>query len=99
MGLTDDPTVKEKVKKVEIACCSRIGMYNMGRPRPISVTCRQKDDKEHLMTAKRNLPPGIYINHKYPAHSKCARDKLRPVLKLAKSMPHYEDKSRLENDN
>ena len=50
------------------------------------------------MTAKKNLPLDIYINYKYPAHVKRARDELRPVLKLAKSLPHYRDKSRLDND-
>ena len=48
--------------------------------------------------SKKKPTPGIYINHKYPAHIKRARYKLKPVLKLAKSMPHYKEKSRLEND-
>ena len=42
--------------------------------------------------------PGIFVNHEYPAHIKWARDKLRPVLKLAKSLPQYRDKSKLVND-
>ena len=70
MGLKDDPITKEEAKKVEIMCCSRLGTYKLGKPRPISVTFKQKDDKEQLMTAKKNLPPGIYVNHEYPAHVK-----------------------------
>ena len=70
MGSKDDLITKEEAKKVEITCCSRLGTYKLGKPRPILVTFKQKDDKEQLMTAKKNLPPGIYINHKYPAHIK-----------------------------
>ena len=98
MGSDDDRRIKEKAKKVEITCCSRLGTYKLGKPRPISVTFKHKEDKERLMTAKKNLPPGIYVNHEYPAHIKRAQDKLQPILRLAKSLPQYRDKSRLEND-
>ena len=50
------------------------------------------------MDSKKNLPLGIFINHEYPPHIKKARDKLRPILKLAKSKPHYRDKSKLVDD-
>ena len=51
------------------------------------------------MDNKKNLPPRIFINHEYPPHiKKKARDKLRPILKLAKSKPHYRDKSKLVDD-
>ena len=68
--ITDYPRIKEEAKKVEITCCSRLGTYKLGKLRPILVTFKQKDDKERLMTAKKNLPPGIYVNHEYPAHIK-----------------------------
>ena len=51
------------------------------------------------MAVKKNLPPGIYINHEYPAHIKHARDKLHPILQLAKNIPQYRDKSKLEDDH
>ena len=62
------------------------------------MTFQKREDKERLMAAKKNLPPGIYINHKYPTHIKQARDKLSPNLQLAKNIPHYRDKSKLEED-
>ena len=37
------------------------------------------------MDHKQYLPPSIFINHEYPPHIKQARDKLRPILRLAKS--------------
>ena len=50
------------------------------------------------MSGKSNLPPGLYVNHEYPPHTKRNRDRLRPILRLAKNTPKYKDKCRLEND-
>ena len=49
------------------------------------------------MEAKLNLPAGIFINHEYPTHIQRARDKLHPILQFVQSIPHYKDKSRLED--
>ena len=51
------------------------------------------------MGAKKNLPLGIYVIHEYPSHIKCARDKLHPILWLAKKLQHYREKSKLEEDH
>ena len=50
------------------------------------------------MKNKWKLPDGIYINDEYPIEVKKNRDKLRPILKLAKGMPHYQDKCKLMGD-
>ena len=42
------------------------------------------------------LPTGIYVNEEFPAHVKRDWDMLRPILKLAKSLPQYREKSKLE---
>ena len=98
MGSKDDEAIKVEVKKVEIMCCSRVGTYRLGKPRPISVTFEKKDDNEKLIATKKNLPPGIYVNQEYPIHIKRARHKVRSILKLVKSIPHYRDKSKLVDD-
>ena len=41
---------------------------------------------------------GIYVNQEYPPDIKKVRDRLRPILKLAKSLPDLKDKSHMEND-
>ena len=56
------------------------------------------DDKDHVMKNKRKLPGGIYINDEYPIEVKKNRDKLRPILKLAKGIPHYRDKCKFMGD-
>ena len=47
---------------------------------------------------KRNLPQGIYVNKEYPIQIKKARDRLRPVFRMIKSNPKYEDKCKLQGD-
>ena len=88
----------EEARKIELIGCSRIGRYQMNRAWPISVTFAKYDDKENVMRNKRNLPGGVYINDKYPAEIKMNRDKLRPILRLAKELPQYRDKCKLSGD-
>ena len=93
------PTLNEidprPTNNAEISSCRRIGRYKMGRARPISVTFHRKEDKQKLLENKRNLPPGIYVNDEYPLEIKINRDTLRPILRLAKSLPNYRDKSKI----
>ena len=88
----------DEARKIEIIGCNRVGRYQMNRARPISVTFARYDDKENVMKNKRNLPSGVYINDEYPVQIKKNRDKLRPILKLAKGQPQYCDKCKLSGD-
>ena len=85
-------------QNTEITYCTRIGRYRSGFCRPILVTFQRQEDKEILMSGKSNLPPGLYVNHEYPPYIKRNRDRLRPILRLAKNSQKYKDKCRLEND-
>ena len=98
MGGEDENAARKEARKIEIACCSRVGRYQLGRPRPISVTFQKKEDKQRLLENKRNLPSGVYVNEEYPIHVKKSRDTLRPILRLAKSIPDYKEKSKLQGD-
>ena len=40
----------------------------------------------------------MYVNEEYPMHMKRNRDILQPILKLAKTLPAYKDKSHLQGD-
>ena len=89
---------QQKAQNIDIAYCSQVGKYRPNYDRPISVTFQCREDKELLMSTKNKLPIGIYVNHKYPPHMKKNRDRIRPLLKLTKSMLHCKDKSRMEGD-
>ena len=92
-------TALREATTIEISYCSRIGKYRLGYDRPVSVTFMRCDDKERIMAIKNKLPQGIYINNEYSTHVKRQRDSLRPILKLAKSIPEYREKSKLEGDH
>ena len=87
-----------RAETVLISNCKRIGTYRMNYNRPISITFQRKEDKDLLMSNKQNLPAGIYANNEYPIHVKQKRDKLRPILQLAKSLPEFKDNSKLIGD-
>ena len=88
----------EAAKNIEITCCSRVGKFKHNRERPILVTFMKRDDKEALLSCKRKLPNGIYAYEEYPLHIKQNQDQLGLILKLAKTLPQYREKSRLERD-
>ena len=73
---SDKETAQTEAKKFNISYCTRVGKYRMGADRAISVTFKQKEDKDRLMLAKSQLPRGIYINNEFPPHIKRNRDRL-----------------------
>ena len=82
---------------VDIISCLRMGKYQLNRARPISVKSQRREDKVNLMSGKKNLPGGVFVNNEYPIEVKCNGDSLLPTLILAKSQPNYK-KSRLNAD-
>ena len=81
-----------------ISYCNRVGVFKLNQAHPISVSFQKREDKEFVLTLKCHMPPGIYADNKYPPHIKRCRDRLRPILQLAKKNPIHRDKSKLEND-
>ena len=88
----------ETAKGIEIIDCKRLGKYRNNYSRPISVTFATRDDKEMFLSNKRALPGGIYANEEFAIHIKQNRDRLRPILCLAKSLPQYREKSKMVSD-
>ena len=88
----------ETAKGIEIIDCKRLGKYRNNYSRPISVTFATRDDKEMFLSNKRTLPDGVYANKEFPIHIKRNRDRLRPILRLAKSLPQYREKSKMVSD-
>ena len=50
------------------------------------------------MSNKQNLPAGSDTNDEYPIHEKQTHDRLRPILRFAKSLPEFRDNSKLVGD-
>ena len=94
----DVSTALETARKVQITCCNRVGRYQVNKPRPISVTFEHREDKINLLQSKCNLPVGVFMNEEYPSHMKKNRNVLRPILKLAKGLPDYRERTKLQGD-
>ena len=87
-----------EAQKVDITNCNRVGKFRHNYSRLISITFAKRDDKEIFLANKKRLPEGIYANEEYPLHIKRNRDRLRHILRLAKSIPHYANKCKLIQD-
>ena len=98
LPIGDLKSAMDEARKADLVCCSRIGRYQMNRARPISVTLSKYDNKETIMKNKKNLSDGIYINDKCPIEVRRNRDKSSPILRLVKSLPHYQEKCKMSGD-
>ena len=87
-----------EANKIIISYCNCVGVFKLNQARLISVSFQRREDKEFVLTLKRYMPSGIYVDNEYPPHVKRNHDRLRPILQLAKKNPNYRDKSKLEND-
>ena len=56
----------------------------MERSRPISITFSKYEDVEYLLTYKRYLPKGIYLDKKYCEEIEKKRKLLHPIIWCAK---------------
>ena len=59
---------------VNINYCLRVGRAWPNYSHLISIIFQNKEDKDLLMSNKKHLPTGIYVNDKYPIHVKKIRD-------------------------
>ena len=76
----------------------RLGQYREGQNRPLSVCFEKQTHVETLFRNKKHLPKGVYIDREYKEKTEKNRKILRPILKLAKTLPNYKGKSKLSDD-
>ena len=76
-----------------------LGCYRLGQNRPISVSFEKKTHADVLYESKSWLPKGVYIDKEYTNEVEKQRKLLRPVLKLARTINHYQGKCKLEDNH
>ena len=97
----DETDSRKKLKiarSIPIASTKRIGRYRSGACRPISISFEKQTHVETLFENKEHLPSGVYIDREYTEETEKARKLLRPILQLAKTIPEYKGKSKIEGD-
>ena len=76
----------------------RIGRFSVDRSRPVSITFSRYEDVEYLLTYKKYLPEGIYLDKEYCEEIEKKRKLLRLIMLCAKTHEDYKKKCRMEND-
>ena len=97
-GSTEEEKWKTSMS-IPIIDCQHLGIYNRNRKRLVRVTFLYMKHKSCLLSRKRNLPSGIYIDEAYPDLIKQKRASLQPILKLVLKTEGYKGKCKLERDH
>ena len=84
------------IKTMGIRRCRRLGKYEDGKCRPLSVEFSLKQDTEYVFENKNSLREGIYIDREYPIEIEYQRKVLRPILQAARKLPAFKKKCKLE---
>ena len=97
----DEITQEEKltkVKKFKIIEATRLGTKSENRTRPVRVRYENVNTVNILLTNKKNLPDGIYVDKEYSLETSKNRRILRPYFNAAKKSSEYFRKCRMEGD-
>ena len=97
----DARTEKERRKlahEMVIVRCKRIGRYRRTWSRPISIEFQYNQDLEYIMSNRRYLRHGIYIDREYNEETERKRRLLRPILRAARNISEYQSNCRIEDD-
>ena len=76
----------DMARNLSIQKTKRMGKFTMDRSRPISITFSKYEDVEYLLTYKRHLPRGVYLDKEYCEEVEKKRKLLRPIMHCAKTM-------------
>ena len=72
------------------------GRYNPARPRPISVRFVHKKDVDLILSNKKKLGAGIFVDRQYSDETESERKRLRPVLTAARKIKEYRGRCKME---
>ena len=89
---------RDMARNLSIQKTKRVGKFSVDRNRPISITFGKHEDVEYLITYKRYLLDGIYLDREYCEEVERKRKLLRPIMRCAKNHTDYKRKCRMEND-
>ena len=89
---------RDMARNLSIQKTKRVGKFSVDRNRPISISFGKYEDVEYLITYKRYLLDGIYLDREYCEEVERKRKLLRPIMRCAKNHTDYKRKCRMEND-
>ena len=81
---------------IKIVKTERIGRYNPSKGRPISIKFAYKSDADWLLSSRKNLNKGIFVDKQYSDKTEYERKQLRPILSAACRLKEYCCRCKLE---
>ena len=97
----DDFKYSKRIKTarcISIRSIKCLGKYKDGRARPVSVCFEKKAHADILLENRTYLPRGIFVDREYSNEFEENRWLLKPILRLARSIPDYQGKCKLVED-
>ena len=79
--------------------CKRIGKYETNKTRPIAINFLNHGDQEFLLSFRKSLPNGIYVDKESPSEVRIARDKLWSIFKYGAQSDTYKGKCKMLYDS
>ena len=77
----------------------QIGQYNPTKGRPISIKFAFKSDADWLLSSRKNLNKGIFVDKQYSDETEYEWKCLRPILSAARRLKEYHGRCKLEGTN
>ena len=81
---------------IVIECCKRLGPRDANRTRPICVEFASKYDADRLYANRFYMAKGVFVHREYNKETERICSTLRPILKVAKKVPEFKKKCRME---
>lgn len=85
-------------RDVELIKTRRLGKPDPSRIRAISVEFSNKFDTEQIYVNRFSMEEGVYVDREFCYATEKDRRLLRPILKVAKNLPEYKKKCRLDGN-
>ena len=81
---------------IKIVKTERIGRYNPIKGRPIAIKFAFKSDAEWLLSSRKSLNKGIFVDRQYSDETEYERKRLRPILSAARRLKDYRGRCKME---
>ena len=84
---------------IKIVKSERIGHFNPTKGRPISIKFAFKSDADWVLSCRKKLNKGIFVDKQYSDETEHERKRLRPILYAACRHKEYHGRCKLEGTN
>ena len=81
---------------IKIVKTERIGRYNPSKGRPISIKFAYKSDADWVLSSRKNLNKGIFVDKQYCNETEYKHKRLQPILSAACRLKEYRGRCKLE---